>query len=165
MTVDIQPVVYADKLILRNLMELYLYDFSEFDGMDVNAHGRFEYRYLDHYWTEAGRFPYFIRYDGRLAGFALVRDIEGEEGEKVHRIAEFFILRKYRRKGIGKDAAIWLFKHFGGKWQVEELENNLPAQSFWRKVIGEITQGKFQEKRIETWAGPVQEFVINRDEG
>ncbi len=165
MAVDIRPVAYTDKSVLRNLMELYLYDFSEFDGVDVNGHGRYEYRYLDYYWTENSRHPYFIYSDGRLAGFALVRDVEGKDGEKVHHIAEFFVMRKYRHKDVGKTAAFWLFRHFRGKWQVEELESNLPAQNFWRNVIGEITQGEFQEIRLETWAGPVQEFYIRKDDG
>ena len=35
-------------------MELYRYDFSEFDGADVGSHGEYGYRYLDHYWAEPG---------------------------------------------------------------------------------------------------------------
>ncbi len=37
--------------------------------------GLYDYMYLDHYWTEEGRHPFFIRVDGKLAGFALVREI------------------------------------------------------------------------------------------
>ena len=53
-------------------MELYLYDFSEFDGADVDAQARYGYPYLDRYWEEAGRSPFLIRVDGVLAGFVLV---------------------------------------------------------------------------------------------
>ena len=64
-----------DKPIFRNLMHLYLYDFSEHNGRDPNPHGLFEYAYLDHYWTSnsqaEGRVPFLITVDGRLAGFAL----------------------------------------------------------------------------------------------
>src|SRR2546428_3149200 len=41
--------------VLRRLVELYLYDFSEFDGADVGPHGEYGYRYLDHYWTDPDR--------------------------------------------------------------------------------------------------------------
>ena len=64
---------FADKQVLRHLVEFYVYDYSDYMGWDVDEHGVFGYRYLDHYWTEPDRHPFFIRVDGRLAGFALVR--------------------------------------------------------------------------------------------
>jgi len=54
-------------------MELCQHDYSEYDGADVNEHGLFEYRYIDHYWTDSGRHPFVVRVSGRLAGFVLVR--------------------------------------------------------------------------------------------
>ena len=47
------------------------------------------------------RHPLLIRVDGELAGLVLVRPLDG--GERV--IAEFLILPKYRRRGIGTSAA------------------------------------------------------------
>ena len=61
-----------DKPVLRRLVELYRYDFSEFDQADVDVHGEYGYRYLDHYWTEGSRAPFLFRVNGRWAGFALV---------------------------------------------------------------------------------------------
>jgi predicted acetyltransferase len=129
--VTIEPVAYADKDVLRHLMELYLYDFSEFDGRDLGPHGTYEYRYLDHYWTEPGRFPFFIRHNSDLAGLALVRFVDGSAD-----MAEFFVMRKYRRQGVGAQAARQLFDRFQGHWDVRELSTNAPAQKFWRSVIG-----------------------------
>ena len=94
-----------EKPILRNLMELCQHDSSEFNGEDVGEHGLFTYRYLDHYWTEPGRFPFIVRVSGKLAGFAFVRAI----GENKHSIAEFFIMRKYRRRGAGQTGG-WRFQ-------------------------------------------------------
>ncbi|HEY8415220.1 MAG TPA: hypothetical protein VIK99_05545, partial [Thermaerobacter sp.] len=55
---ELVPVAYEDKSVLANLMHLYKYDLSVYDDdpedRDVNAHGLFTYRYLDHYWTEPG---------------------------------------------------------------------------------------------------------------
>ena len=39
--------------MLRRLIELYRYDFSEFDQADLGPHGDYGYRYLDHYWSES----------------------------------------------------------------------------------------------------------------
>ena len=55
MNIEIHQAALEDKTILRHLMELYAYDFSEFDQCDVDAHGLFGYNRLDHYWTEPGR--------------------------------------------------------------------------------------------------------------
>lgn len=39
MNVQIVEATIEDKPVLRRLLELYLYDFSQFDGSDVDEHG------------------------------------------------------------------------------------------------------------------------------
>lgn len=132
--VSLEPVDFAHKPVLRRLLELYSHDFSEFTGNDISEFGEFGYRYLDHYWTDGeDRHAFFIRADGRLAGFAMVRRIEVEWS-----MAEFFVLRKYRRAGVGSAAAITVFRRFPGRWFVHQLTANTPAQAFWRRVIGTL---------------------------
>jgi predicted acetyltransferase len=152
--IDIKEASIEDKSILRNLMELCQHDYSEFSGEDVNEHGTFGYRYLDHYWTEPGRHPFIIKVSGKLAGLALVRAI----GEDTHSIAEFFIMRKYRRQGVGQTVAHRIFGMFPGKWRIAQEAGNLPAQIFWRKVISRYTNGDFEDVQDDNWEGPVQEF-------
>jgi len=153
-SVEIAPVSYEGKSILRNLMELCQHDYSEFDGADVAEHGVLGYKYLDNYWTEEARQPFFMRVNGRLAGFALVRDI----GD-VHTMAEFFIVRKYRRLGLGRTVAHRLFDMLPGKWRVEQEPGNLPAQAFWLRIIGEYTHGRYEELAGDDhWDGPFQLF-------
>jgi Acetyltransferase (GNAT) family len=110
MTVELAHVAYGDKAVLRRLIEFYDYDFSEILGWDVNEHehGTFGYRYFDQYWTDHDRHPLFIRVNGRLAGFALV------SAGDPHDMAELFIMRKYRRAGVGTEAAQAIFKRFPG---------------------------------------------------
>ena len=74
MTVTLCPVSLEQKEILRNLLEKYDYEFSQWDLRDVNENGLFGYEYLDNYWTEENRWAYFIRADGKLAGFVMVND-------------------------------------------------------------------------------------------
>ena len=61
MEIKLQLISFEHKNVLRNLMELCQHDYSEFSGDDINEHGLFDYRYLDNYWTESGRYPFFIR--------------------------------------------------------------------------------------------------------
>ena len=156
--VELEQVSFERKSVLYNLIELCQYDYSEFNGEGVNEHGLFGYRYLDHYWTEAGRYAYVVRAGGGLAGFALVRTLEEGDDGPAYSLAEFFILRKYRRRGIGGRAAGRVFDLFPGLWRVHLEAQNLPAQAFWRKVIGEYTSGAFAEMSKEGREGPTQEF-------
>lgn len=154
MKLEIQRIPIEQKSVLRNLIELYSHDCSEFNDDDIGEHGFFGYKYIDHYWTESGRHPFLIWADGKLAGFVLVRQCPVD----VHRIAEFFIMRKYRRMGLGEEVACRIFKMFPGRWEVEQEAGNYPAQSFWRKTIAGCTRGHFEE--IVRDRGPVQLFEI-----
>ena len=131
------------KEVIKNLMQLYMYDFSEYVDQDVEPDGLYKpYPKLEDYWNEdAGKFPYIIKMNNKYAGFILVK--KNESITDSFSIAEFFILKKYRRAGIGKGAAKQIFDLHKGDWEVYQRENNLPARSFWIKVIDEYTQGQF----------------------
>jgi predicted acetyltransferase len=148
--VDICSAEYGDKHILHNLMQLYLYEFSAYDQADVNQSGLYDYKHLDRYWAESNRHPFIIRVKGQLAGFVLIsRYADPIYDEPRWSASEFFIMKKYRRKGIGTHVAVYIFDMFQGKWQVAQIENNLPAQSFWREVIGEYTHGVYKEIAVK----------------
>lgn len=160
MDVELLPASTSDKHVLRNLMELCQHDYSEYDGAEVDAHGLFGYQYLDNYWTEPGRYPFLVRVSGKLAGFVLVRAVGSPDEPATHAIAEFFVLRKYRRQGVGRQAAWQTFDLFPGQWSVCQEEGNRPAQRFWRRVIAEYTEGAYTDEDLETaeWQGPRQRF-------
>lgn len=147
--VEVTRARISDKLILRHLTQLYNYDFTEFDGSDVDEHGLYRDDYLDHYWTDKTRHPYLVRVAGKVAGFAFVKLNKSDDGSPYTGMAEFFILKKYRGQGIGQAVAFHLFDAYPGKWEVGEIPTNLPAQAFWRKIIGRYTGGQFEEVTIE----------------
>jgi predicted acetyltransferase len=161
MDLRIYPAPIEEKTVFENLMQLYLYDFSEFSGDDVDAQGCFQDKYLDRYWVEPVRWPFLVKADGHYAGFVMVRSqADDETGEDIFHIAEFFFMKKYRRRKVGQQVAANIFKRFPGKWRVEQTEENIPAQVFWRRVIAEVTGGNYREIRRPDWDGPVQEFGI-----
>ena len=162
MNIEVSPATVDERPILRHLMELYQYDFSEFDHSDISQMGLYDYPYLDHYWVEEDRAPYLVRVNGKLAGFVLVSRFNYLTGGKdTWAMAEFFILRKYRRQGVGEQVAGWIFDHHPGPWQVSEISENLAAISFWRKVIARYTGNNFEEHLLDNtnWHGPVQAFL------
>ncbi|WP_274650109.1 GNAT family N-acetyltransferase [Paenibacillus humicola] len=146
------------KEVIRNLMQFYVYDFSEFEPCDVEADGLFgPYPYLEDYWKEESlRYPYVIKQNDKYAGFVLVRLIESGE-RRYFSMAEFFMMKKYRKKGIGKSVAKQIFHLHKGQWEVFQLESNQPARIFWTKVIDEFTQGQFKA-RVEN-GRTIQEFM------
>ena len=161
MNIELIEVKEAEKSVLRRLVELYNYDFSEYDQADVNAHGLYRYKYLDHYWTEEARHPFFIKVDGELAGFVLVSDycyVLKDAG--ANSIAEFFVMRKYRRRGVGRIVACEIFAKFPGKWEVLQCRTNIPSIRFWEKIVGEYADGSFErhDALTEDWRGQALVF-------
>lgn len=159
MDIQITQALLNERVLIQHMMELYLYDFTEFDGADLDEQGLYGYEYLDRYWVEPERVPLIIRVDDKPAGFVLVLEHSflGNQGKMI---AEFFVMRKYRRSGVGRAAAFAVFDRFPGHWEVSEISHNTPAQQFWRKVIAQYTGGQYQEVVLdnETWQGPVQIF-------
>ena len=126
MHIQVLAAQASDAPRLANLLELYLHDFSEFVPSDIGEDGRFGYPYLAAYWQERERFPFLIRVDTKLAGFALVRQGSLLSGDPdVIDMTEFFVLRGWRRRGIGRTAAHTLFRRFPGRWEVRVLEANV----------------------------------------
>jgi nucleoside triphosphatase len=152
----------SDQQVLANLLQLYLYDLSEFDAAQPGLDGRYGYSYLESYWTEPGRHPFLVRVKGQTAGFVLVCTVSAG-ADPLHSVAEFFVLRSYRRRGVGRAVAQRIFERFPGRWQVKQHAANLPAQAFWRRVIGQYTQGRFKEgwQAEEAPIGPILRFATD----
>ena len=135
------------KIVIAGLMQFYIYDFSEYLELDVADNGSFApYPDLNDYWeSDDVKFPYVIKEHDKYIGFALVKFISSKS-RNYFSIAEFFILKRYRGKGIGRAVAISLFDLHRGQWEVFQKEQNIPAQVFWNKVISEYTKGQFTER-------------------
>lgn len=159
MKIELCPVSPDQKETLRNLLEKYDYEFSQWDARDVDENGLYGYAYLDCYWTEANRWAYLIRADGKLAGFAMVNDYP-ESGVKTDFcLSEFFVMHKYRRCGVGRAAAVRVFDLHRGTWQLKRHPRNTASVHFWNRVISEYTGGAYQ--LTEGWPHP----EVNYDDG
>ena len=146
-----------NKSIVRNLIQFYRYDFSEYNQEDVQDNGLFpEYPYLDEYWNDPNhRYPYLVKSDNKYIGFVLVKFTASEQ-RNYFSIGEFFIARKYRRKGVGRAVATQIFDMHIGDWGVHQIKTNHAAQAFWNNVIDQYTHGNFStrwedDKRIQTF--------------
>jgi len=146
MQVVLRRVELEDREILANLLEKYDYDHSQYDNRDVNKLGLFGYKYLDYYWVEEdARWAYFIEVDKKLAGFAMINNYpEAEDREMDFSFSEFFVMHKYRRNGVGKQAFLMVMNLHKGKWQLKRHPKNKLSVLFTDKVINEYTSGKYE---------------------
>ena len=159
MIIKLQTPSRSDRNLIRRMMELYLYDFSEYDESDLDEHGYFNYGDLDYFWFEPTHAAFLVTVEGKLTGFVLT-DNEVKLDSSERSITEFFIMRKYRRQGIGKHIAYEIFTRLPAVWEIAVIERNKPAQEFWRKVISEYSHEVFQETLLDNdeWKGPVFNF-------
>jgi predicted acetyltransferase len=103
-----------------------------------------------------------ILYNDSPAGFAMVRrrptaaatSAANASASAEFSMAEFFIARLWRRRGIGAQAVRLLFDRFAGQWLITEHLDNSTAVSFWRSVVAAYTRGKYQERIVN---GEVQQ--------
>ncbi len=159
---ELIPADRKQKSVLKQLIELYLYDFSEFDNKDIDETGRYGYKYLDLYFKGKNRHPYFIKVRNKYAGFALLSShCHILKSKDAKSISVFFIMKKYRRKGIGKNAAVRIFDMFRCDWEIRQHPHNAAAQEFWKKVITVYTDSNFSKKELisKEWSGKV--FIFN----
>jgi len=147
--VAVVPAGREQQPILANLLELYAHDFSEFHDVEIGPDGRFGYKHLGLYWIEAGRHPFLVRVDGKLAGLVLVKrgsEISGDV--TVWDMAEFFVLRGYRRHGIGTEAAHQVWRQLPGRWEIRVMESNVAALGFWVDAIAKFAGEAIRPTRI-----------------
>lgn len=162
MIVEIQQATTEQKPVVKWLLELYLEEMCQMKGGRVPSKEVFlDDEYLNLFWTIPGWHAFLIHFHKQVAGFLLVNtDGYLRPGSGVKAIPEIFVLRRYRRQGIGKSAAFQIFDRFPGKWEVLESDFNALGQTFWRRVISEYTGGVYSEGILDSqvWQGPVQSF-------
>jgi predicted acetyltransferase len=155
--------------IVANLMQLYIHDFSElwFDRAvegELGPDGRYsDYPGLETYWTDPMRQPWLFRINGLPVGFALVNDVAHSRTPVDRAVAEFFVVRKHRRRGVGLKAAHALFGTAWGVWEAAVVRRNAGALAFWRRAARSYpgVRDVVEEDHADAmWNGAVLRFRV-----
>jgi len=129
----------AERRWIENVYPFYLHDLSEFSESiyHLNDDGTWQPDYLPVWFSERGARPLVLRAEGRRIGFAFVGldPFPYRSFDVDQRLSEFFILRSFRGRGLGLEAALSVFQAFPGVWELFTLRSNRPAQVFWEKVL------------------------------
>jgi predicted acetyltransferase len=143
--VSVRPATEDDRPVVVALAQLYMHDLSAVEDWELDETGRFGVRCLTGCWPEPGevtdvaRHPFLIRADDRIAGFAVVDGVSRVTGDRtVTDMAEFFVVRRWRRHGVGRTAAHQLVAAFPGRWEIRPFPGYPPAAAFWRRVSAEL---------------------------
>jgi predicted acetyltransferase len=165
--VELEPAGPERRGMLDALFQLYTHDFSDYwagtERGELGEDGRFpDYPYLDSYWEEPRREPYLIRVDGHLGGFVLINDHSHSGLPLDFSVAEFFVVRKHRRGGVGRAAARAAIAGRAGQWELAIARKNVSALAFWRGVAAELAAGPVDELDLadDRWNGAILRFRV-----
>lgn len=154
--ISLNKVTKNEKDIFNNLIQLFAYDFSELNKMDIRDDGLYQpLQDADDYYTKAEYKSFFIKVEGKLAGLVIIKFIKEEN---INYLRHFFIMRKYRRLKIGEMTVNIIVNMFSGKWRVSQFYYNEPAIFFWRKVLERYTEDNYVETTRIDGKGIQQEF-------
>jgi len=148
--IEVAPATPDQAPVIANLLELYAHDFSEFHPLQLCADGRFGYPQLSAYWSEPDHYPFLVKVDGNLAGLALIKRSDSIlHGGTIWDVAEFFIVRAFRRRGVGVAVAHEVWKRFPGPWEVRVMESNRAGAYFWLRAIAAFVGGPVEPVAFE----------------
>jgi predicted acetyltransferase len=163
MVLELRKAQPHDFPALQQMLELYQYELSEIWPQDTDSEAKYGYDLKPH--ERGERFHAHVALErSQYMGFALVAPaaVTHSEGNWME---QFFILRRFRRTGAGYALAKHVFSSHPGAWEVGQMPSNIVAQAFWRRVIAQVTSGKFVELQVTEgrWQGVVQQFSFQTE--
>lgn len=138
MQIELLPAEIEQLPLIRNLYQFYAYESSDWEQEDVELDGRFYIHdeHLQRYWREPDWSASLVLVDGFIAGFLLLERSE-VTGVEVMEFADLFILRKYRRLGIGRALALQTLGD-GRQWLLSVYRQDQLAYAFCHQLLAEL---------------------------
>jgi predicted acetyltransferase len=153
-----------ERRFIESLIEFYIYEFLEMErlcSIRMECAGQDCYppfANLHRYWRIEGFHPLLIRMEERLAGFALINTHSRRGGKVELNMAEFFIAREHRGRGVATEAVRLILAQYPGRWEIAVAEHNVAANVFWSRTLS-ATPSVSRVVRLEgTWRGPIWSF-------
>lgn len=145
--VTLKPAAATDRGRADPLFQLYIAEMLHYTDREAlpNLPLTDYLALLSLYWERDDHYPFLIFCDGELAGFSLVRRYPADRD--VYDMGQFFVLDRFRRQGVGHQAARLTHTRLPGRWLTRVLPKNQRALSFWKNVIAAQTGGNYQLSR------------------
>ena len=153
MTISIRDTRQAksDRAWIESVYRDYLNDLAPLGTGIFPALTEFGHREPDQlasWFADSSAHLLTILKDDKPVGFAMVRTGVMPAGRERFdfAMAEFFIARDWRRRGVGQEAVRLIWDRFAGRWHIMEYLRNAPAVAFWRRVVSAYTRGDYRER-------------------
>ncbi|MFF5865562.1 GNAT family N-acetyltransferase [Pseudomonas sp. NPDC012596] len=136
--IELLPTTADQAELIRNLYQFYAYESSDWEQEDVEVDGRFyvHEEHLQRYWACEGWSANLVLVDGFIAGFVLVERSE-LPGIDASELADLFILKRYRRQGIGRAVAQQMLTG-PGDWLLRCYALDPIAVAFCKAVVANL---------------------------
>jgi predicted acetyltransferase len=164
MLIRLVKATLDQKPIITNLCELRAYDLTEQFDFDIGDDGFYGYKDLHLFWEDSNRHPFLIYCNDKIAGFCCVQ--KGSpiaNNASVWDMTEFFIMKKYKRQGVGSEITSQIWQQFPGQWQIRVYAKNTIATQFWHNVIRNHvpTDASQAEQIIDGYSWTIFTFEVN----
>lgn len=141
----IQIVPYSKSEEMRKYFYDYLTELSEFDpDIKFDENKTPIYKWFDFYWTEKERYPLFFIVDGKIAGIAMIRELE----DMLYDFAEFYVFPEYRGNGNAIWFATEITNLFDGEFVFSTRFTNPRAIKFWGKFAKLFEKNEYNDDDI-----------------
>ncbi len=130
----------SNSYIFDELAQNYEDEFSPTSGKKKNQDRKYS---IDVDWRTPN-VGYYWKEGSKIVGFSIIEPIDG-----YSEIVDFYVVPAYRKKMVGKNMAFAVFNKHPGPWRVRQIPGSEAATKFWRRVIGEYTNGNYTETHIE----------------
>lgn len=139
LTIELVPTDPEQIELISNLYQFYAYESSDWELQDVEEDGRFYIHdeHLMRYWHEPDWSANLLRVNGEVAGFVLIERSE-LPGIDALELADLFILKRYRRRGIGRSLMGEVLMSGHENWLVRYYPHDEVADAFWGKVLKDL---------------------------
>jgi predicted acetyltransferase len=144
---SLKSVDSIQRIVLERLLQFELYEL----GMEPGADGVIDWgESLDKFFDDPNCIPLFLTGGEAFIGFALIktsRSLRGPDGVSngvMNLLAELYILRPWRRKGVGTAAVQRIFRSYPGEWVVTTWPDEARV-AFWRSVMSHAPEMSCQE--------------------
>jgi predicted acetyltransferase len=157
--VVLERVAAGRRDALANLVQLYRHDMADFRGYELAEDGTYDYPHLDDYLSGPDREAWFIRVEGRLAGFVLTR----RHPDGTWQISEHFVARSARGRGTGRVALAKAFALHEGAWTCFVDDENGISRRMCDAAVADATGSDARTSRglsRNGFVGTVYRFAV-----
>jgi predicted acetyltransferase len=165
--IELEQVEERSLRIVHNLSQYYSYDISDISDAEY-------YRCRETGSFEGGCEKYnpahydlkLIRVDEEIAGFTIAGPHSSNPlvntDDSIFTVWEFFVLRRFRNRGVGTTVAHRLFDAHEGLWYVAVWPPNAAAVRFWDRAISTYSGNQYSRSLEDNVEGYDEEMIIFR---